>query len=207
VYLAPDGERVARTAPFDPAYALHVRGLRAHPEQRHFQRVEEVSELAPAGQLVVMERLQPPDEALATELCCRLGETRCLGRPPSDRELLGFADARQRSPELRGLFDLLRATAREGARTLAFWGGLDVRPGNVMQDERGLHKLIDPYFVAGRALIPAILSDVGRVARHYALAELRGFLEISVFEPEENDPGPVLRQLRERVSRLEACTR
>ena len=82
------------------------------------------------------------------------------------------------------------------------WGGLDVRPGNVMQDASGQLKLIDPYFVAGKDLIQALLTDAPAVVRGYSVAELQGFLEIAAFEDERDAPGPVLAQLRERVDSI-----
>ena len=76
-----------------------------------------------------------------------------------------------------------------------------------MQDASGQLKLIDPYFVAGGVkLIPAMLEDIDAVARHYSPAELRAFLEIAAFEDEQDAPGPVLVQLRERVASLGAHT-
>lgn len=204
VYASPDGQRVARVVPFDPAWALHLRVCLANPELSCLPRIHWHCALAPAGLLVVMERLVPADTARATGLCCQLGETKCLGREPSDAERLAFADARLRSPELRRAFALLRATAAEGARRLAFFGGLDLRPDNVLQDETGRLVLVDPYFVAGLRLIPALLQDVYAVARHYSARELRGFLEIAAFEDEQDAPGPVLQELRERVAGLEA---
>ena len=179
-----------------------MRTVLEHPEQPHFQRIDAVLELAPAGQLVAMEYLAPPDPQGAREICGRVGEARGLEPPATDDERLAFARDREASPALRGLFETLRATAREGARTLGCWGGLDVRPGNVLQDARGVHKLVDPYFVAGLKLIPAILEDAARVARWYSREALEGFLEIAVFEPEMDEPGEVLRQLRARVAEL-----
>ncbi len=204
VYLSPDGTQVARVVPFDPAYALHVETCLAHPDEDFFQRIDWRCDLAPAGQLVVMERLAPADEARAGDLCGALGETKWLDRAATDAELLAWADARQRDPALRRVFDLLRATAAEGARRLGWWGGLDVRPDNVLQRADGRLVLIDPYYVAGPRLIPAVLSDVAAVGRHYPSKQLRGLLEIAVFEDELDDPGPVLLQLRGQVDVLEA---
>jgi hypothetical protein len=194
-------------APFDPAYALHVRTCLAHPEVRAFQRIDWRCPLAPAGELVVMERLGPADPDRAREFCCILGETGCLDREPDDRARLAFAEARLGDPALRRLFELLRATAREGARRLGWFGGLDVRPSNLLADAAGRLVLIDPYFVAGPRLIPAILGDVEAVGRHYGSEELRGFLEIAAFEEERDAPGPVLAKLRERVAFLESRDR
>ena len=56
---------------------------------------------------------------------------------------------------------------------------------------------------AGQRLISAMLEDIDAVVRHYSVAELRGFLEISVFEGERDHPGPVLEQLRAKVDGLE----
>ena len=204
VYVSPDGNRVARTVPFDPAYALHVETCLAHPDVAFFQRIDWCCDLAPAGQLVVMERLAPADSARARALCGALGETKWLKRAPRDGERLAWADARLRDPALGRVFEILRAAARAGARRLGWWGGLDVRPANVLQDAGGRLVLIDPYFVAGPRLIPAILADVQAVGRHYSSRELRGFLEIAVFEDEADEPGEVLQQLRAQVAVLEA---
>ena len=66
VYASPDGQQVARVVAFDPAYALHVRTCLANPGVAHFQRIDWHRDLAPAGQVVVMERLQPAAEAPAS---------------------------------------------------------------------------------------------------------------------------------------------
>ena len=80
VYASPDGRQVARVVAFDPAYALHVRTCLANPGVAHFQRIDWHRDLAPAGQVVVMERLQPAAEAPASHLCCLLGATKHLER-------------------------------------------------------------------------------------------------------------------------------
>jgi hypothetical protein len=203
VYASPDGSQVARVVAFDPAYALHVRTCLENPDCRFFPRIDWHCALAPAGQIVLMERLDPPDDAEASRLCCLLGQIEHLEQPPGAEEVASWLVEREREPALMEIFDLLRATAALGEQTLGWFGGLDVRPGNVMQDETGQHKLIDPYFVAGPRLMPAILEDVEDVSRHYSREELRGFLEIAVFEDEQEDPGPVLQQLRECVARLD----
>ncbi len=202
VYASPDESQVARVAPFDPAYALHVRTCLAHPDVRFFQRIDWHCDLEPAGQIVVMERLEAPDEDRASRLCCLLGRIKHLEREPGREEVAAWKAERKRDPELVALFEVLSAAAAEGERTLGWFGGLDVRPGNLMQDRTGQQKLIDPYFVAGLKLIPAMLEDIEAVGKHYSQGELRGFLEIAEFEDEREDPGPVLQQLRERVESL-----
>ncbi len=206
VYASPDGTQVARVVPFDPAYALHVRTCLANPGVAHFQRIDWHCDLVPAGQIVVMERLRPADEAKASHLCCLLGCTKHLAREVQPQDIEAWEAERRADPQLHRLFDLLRVTAAEGERTLGWFGGLDVRPGNVMQDAAGQLKLMDPYFVAGPLLISAMLEDIDAVARHYSPAELRGFLEIAEFEDERDAPGPILVELREKVAALEART-
>ena len=205
VYVSPDGRLVARVVPFDPAFALHVRTCLAHPEIAYFQRIVWRSEIAPAGEIVVMPRLDPPDPAEASLLCCRLGRTKHLERAPDASEPARWESERLADPALATLHAILEATAAWGERHLGFFGGLDVRPENVMQDADGQLVLIDPYFVAGPRLIPAMLDDIHAVARHYSASQLQGFLEIAVFEDEQDEPGPVLVQLRERVARLRRC--
>lgn len=185
VYASPDGTLAARVCAFDPAYSLHVDACVAHPGEPHFQRILSRTTLAPAGEIVVMERLVPSDETRAQALCDLL-----LGDTPA---------------ELQPLREILERTAAEGERSLGWFGGLDVRPGNTMQDASGQLKLMDPYFVAGKNLVPAMLEDIEAVAAWYSKAQLSAFLEIAVFEEEQHDPGPVLVQLRERVASLEAA--
>jgi hypothetical protein len=182
VYASPDGRLAARVCAFDPAYSLHVRTCLAHPQEPHFPRIAWRSELAPAGEIVVMERHHPADADAAKRLCDRL-----RGQTP---------------PELRPLRELLERTAAEGERTLGCFGGLDVRPGNVMQDASGRLELIDHYIVAGKRLIQAMLEDAPAVAKRYTREQLAAFLEIAVFEEEEHAPGPILVELRQRVARL-----
>ena len=50
-----------------------------------------------------------------------------------------------------------------GAANIPFWGGLDIRPGNVMADASGQLKLIDPLFVGeARTILAADPMDIGR---------------------------------------------
>jgi len=204
VYVSPDGRQVARVVAFDPAYALHVRTCLAHPDIPHFPRIDWHCDLPPAGQLVVMERLQPADESAASHLCCLLGSTKHLGREIRVDEVEAWEAERRADLGLERLFDVLRAAAATGERSLGWFGGFDIRPENVMQDASGGLKLIDPYFVAGPKLIPAMLADIAAVARRYSRPQLEAFLEIAVFEDEQDAPGPVLVQLREKVARLES---
>jgi hypothetical protein len=203
VHVSPDGSRVARVAPFDPAHALHVDTCLAHPEVAWFQRIDWRAPLAPAGEIVVMERLEPAEREAASRLCCQLGRTNHLGREPSPGELATWQAEREADPGLQRLHGILAETAASGARRLGWWGGLDVRPGNVMQDASGQLKLLDSCFVAGRELIAALLRDAEAVARCYSTAELRGFLEIAAFDDEREQPGTTLLELRARVEMLE----
>jgi hypothetical protein len=183
VHGSPDGEQVARVCAFDPAYRLHVEACLAHPDETHFQRIDAFAELAPVGDLVVMERLFPADEARAQTLC--------------------DAIERETSPELRPLMEILTETAARGARTLGWFGGLDVRPGNTMQDATGQLKLIDPYFVAGPKLLAAMKEDIEAVAKHYTRTQLSALLEIAAFEVNEY-PDAGADDLRAVVAGLEA---
>lgn len=207
VYASPEGDLVARVVPFDPAYALHVRTCLAHPQVGYFPRVVWHRDVGPAGQIVVMPRLEPADPDAASFLCCRLGRTKHLEREVTPAEIARWEAERRADPALAALHAVLEAAARQGERHIGFFGGLDVRPGNVMQDARGRLLLVDAYFVAGKRLIPAMLDDIEAVARHYSATELEGFLEIAAFEDEQDEPGPVLVQLRERVTRLAAHER
>lgn len=186
-YASPDGQTVARVTPWDLAYRLHAETCLVRPNG-YLQRIDRMDPLKDNGHVVFMERLWPADEARAAAFCVAIG----LGNQS------GYVD--EAPPEAVAVFDgdedlaALRqivSQARDvGAASLPFWGGLDIRPGNVMADAAGGLKLIDPLFVAGKEIVAAILAgERDRLAR-IPPGSLAAFLTIPVF----TDGAPGLRQ-------------
>jgi hypothetical protein len=165
---------VARVSPWDAAYRLHAELCRRSPGP-FFQRVDAILPLGPLGHVVVMERLFPAPEDRAAALCVAIG----FGNDVDWRAPDGLAaDA---DPALEPVRAHLRALAEAGA-VLPFWGGFDLRPGNVMMDAAGQLKLIDPVFVAGRKIVAAIEARDRDALARLPPGALAAFLTIPVFE-------------------------
>jgi hypothetical protein len=147
--------------PWDAAYLLHAELCRSAPN-RYLQRVDAILPLGALGHVVVMERLYLPPEDAAARLCAAIGLRGDTGWKPPDGLDLGGLSA---DPHIVALRSRLSAAADQGAATLPFWGGYDIRPGNVMADAAGALKLVDPFFVAGPKIVAAIVAR-DRAALH-----------------------------------------
>jgi hypothetical protein len=188
VYRSPDGSRAARLCPYDPAHRLHLRYCQRYAGNPYLPRLLELSELDHGGYLVVLPWLEPSDETAAHELAARLGHSagarKHLG---ADRaralELEGEADL-----ELREIRAVVRRLVEDGARELPFFGGVDLRPANILRTASGQLQLVDPIFVAGREIIAALQRDPASVAQRIAPASLRAWLEIACFDAADADP-------------------
>ena len=78
-------------------------------------------------------------------------------------------------------------------RTLALWGGSDVAPKNVLADAHGQLKIVDLFFVSGRAIVSALTERHSDALQGYGRRELLAFLQIPVFADE---------QVREALGRI-----
>ena len=119
----------------------------------YLPRIDAIRPVGALGRLVLMERLHPAPEPDAAALCAALMTAGDSGwRAPDGVDIAALAT----DPDVMALRRHVLALNEEGARTLPFWGGLDVRPGNVMADASGRLRLVDPVFVAGQKIIAAI---------------------------------------------------
>lgn len=180
VLAAPAGDVVARITPWDAAYRMHAENClaRAHP---HLPRLDEIVPLAGDGYAVFMERLWPCEVARAESICAALGFPRDTDKAETAPDPIEVA-ALAAEPEivaLRGILSELFARAA----ALPFFGGSDIRPGNLMCDRAGVIKIIDPIFVAGRNIVAAVEAGDGEALRKVSLANLEAFLTIPVFKP------------------------
>jgi hypothetical protein len=175
----PSGAWAARVTPFDPACEMYARACLDGPINRWLPRVARMLPLARDGYIVVMERLQPADEAQASAFCVALGIANDSGwTPPSDAPLADFL-----GPDLDALRSRVRALLDDGARRYRLWGGSDIRPGNIMVDPEGSLKLIDPIFIRGRAVVEAIEGGRRDHLADFSRPQLEDFLTIPVFPP------------------------
>ena len=184
VLAAPDGARVARITPWDAAYKLHAENCIAHAGHPHLPRIDEIAPLAGDGYAVFMERLQPVEIGPAETFCAALGFPRDTDKAqttPDPAEVATLA-ASSHIKSLRALLDGLFARAA----ALPFFGGSDIRPGNLMRDAAGTIKVIDPIFVAGPKILAAIEAGDAAALRAIALANLRAFLTIPAFSRSPN---------------------
>ena len=177
--VSPDGQSVARVTPWDRAYRLHAEMCQAH-SNRYLQRVDRIDDLRDGGHVVFMERLWPASEVLAAAFCKAIGLGNQSGWAvaATDQAVAAY-DGDQ---ELAALRRIVAAARDEGAESLPFWGGLDIRPGNVMADAAGQLKLIDPLFVAGKSIIEAILAGQRERLAAIPRGSLAAFLTIPAFD-------------------------
>lgn len=184
VLASPDRARVARITPWDAAYKLHAENCIAHAGHPHLPRVDEIAPLAGEGYTVFMERLLPVEIGPAEAFCAALGFPRDTDKAqttpdPADVAALAAAPG---VASLRALLDALFARAA----SLPFFGGSDIRPGNLMCDEAGTIKVIDPIFVAGPQILAAIEAGDAAALRTISRANLEAFLTIPAFARSPN---------------------
>jgi hypothetical protein len=177
VLLSPGGTQVARVSPWDAAYRLHAELCRRRPI-RHVQRIDALLPLGRLGHVILMERLWPAPEEDAAGFCAALDVAGDSGWRAPD----GAAGRLHAGLEIARLRDHLRSLGEAGAQ-LPFWGGFDVRPGNVMQDEEAVLKLVDPAFVSGPKIIAAIEQRDREALLQLPEGALAAFFQIPPFQP------------------------
>lgn len=165
--------------PFDPAYRMHAEACLTGAANRWLPRIDAVLPLRRDGYVTVMERLGPAPEAQAEGFCAALGIPNDSGYEAPELDVTAMRADR----ELIALRERLLALLGEGRRRYRFWGGSDIRPGNVMADAEGWLKLVDPVFVSGPTLVKAIASGDRRVLCDFTYAQLHDFLTIPAFKP------------------------
>jgi hypothetical protein len=183
VLVSPDGDRAARVSPWDDAYRLHAELCR-RTQNPYLQRVDAILPLGPLGHVVLMERLWPAAESGAAAFCAALavpGDSDWSPPPGVDTSAYAGDEA------LHALRRELTTMAAVGAASLPFWGGFDVRPGNVMADSGGGLKLIDPVFVSGPKIIAALTAGDRAVLARLPTGAVAAFLTIPVFQDGAND--------------------
>ena len=208
VFGSSDEAVVARVTPWDPAYRLHVDVCIQHSSHRHLPRIDDIAPLRGDGYVVFMERLNACDESQARAFCAALNIANDSGydnpaiskatqpsRPALESQATPSNLLRTiAQTELDSLRLILNELLAEGARTLPFWGGSDIRPGNLMCDATGQIKVIDPIFVRGLAIVDAIKRGDSGQLRCVSLSNLEAFLTIPVFLP-----GAEIDALRQRL--------
>jgi len=188
VYRSPDGARAARLCAYDPAYRLHLRHCQRHAGNPYLPSVLELRDFEGGGHLTVLPWLQASDQTAAYELGARLGFA------ANARAHFGAARAQalelegQGDPALREIRAILGQMIADGERELPFFGGVDLRPANILCTPQGQLQLIDTIFVAGREIIAALHRDPAAVARRIAPVHLRAWLQIACFEAAGADP-------------------
>jgi hypothetical protein len=177
VFADPSGTRVARVAPWDPAYevfielCLELRGNRYVPEV--FEKVH----LAYGGHLTVIGRLEKASTDEARKVMAALQRREEVA---GDSDLLALALEAQRVDE--------RTRA-----TIPFWRGIDDNPHNVMQDASGQLTAIDLFYISGFDLRSAICEDATAMVNEFGAHELWNFSE-SPFHLREPEKRAALRQ-------------
>jgi hypothetical protein len=186
VLASPAGDQAARISPWDGAYQLHAERC-IGARNPYLPRIDAIAPVGALGRLVLMERLHPAPEPEAAALCAALVTAGDSGwRAPDGVDVAALAA----DPDVAALRNHILALNEEGARTLPFWGGLDVRPGNVMADASGQLKLVDPVFIAGPKIIAAIEAHDRPALARLPPGALAAFFTIPPFA----DGGGALRE-------------
>ena len=196
VFASPDEAVVARVTPWDPAYRLHAKACLRNTGHPHLPRISAIVPILGDGYVVFIERLNACDETRAAAFCAELNianesgydikpPARPAARPPSPGLNSQITPSTSSLQNQHAAIDSLRLILTDlrakGARTLPFWGGSDVRRGNLMCDATGQIKVIDPIFVRGLAIVDAIQRGDGEQLRRISLKNLEAFLTIPVF--------------------------
>lgn len=145
VWRSPDGTRVARVSPFEPAYGVFVRLCREFEGHPLLPRIDFDAPLAGGGRVTVMEFLLPVEPEEAEKV-----RERWRGAAPDDP----ITDLRREAERLDA----------EAAEVIPFWGGLDDNPGNVMKNAAGELKLVDLFYADGLEIFRLMLEDPAKIA-------------------------------------------
>lgn len=177
VLASPDGGTAARITPFDPAYRMFAEDCRSGAANRYLPAIHRIAPLSHDGYVVLMERLRPADPGDVAAFLAALGIVSDSGPPPpADKVFAPDAEFEALRARVHRLLD-------EGARRFRLWGGCDLNPKNVMRDERGGLKLLDPIFIRGKAIVEAIAEGRREALGDFTRAQLEDFLRIPVFAP------------------------
>jgi hypothetical protein len=178
VLASADESQAARLSPWGDAYLLHARRCEA-VQISFLPRVDAILPLGALGHVIVMERLLPAPESRAAAFCSALAVASDSGwQAPAGCDTSEFDG----DSEIAILRDHLLRLAEEGEATLPFWGGLDVRPDNVMADARGRLKLVDPVFVSGPKIIAALEARDQKALAQLPAGAIAAFFSIPAFE-------------------------
>ena len=71
-----------------------------------------------------------------------------------------------------------------------FWGGADLKPGNVLQTTNGQLRITDPVFIRGLDIFEAISVGRGDRLVGFSSADIQDFLRIPAFPPGPETEGP-----------------
>jgi hypothetical protein len=193
VLASPEGNLVARVTPFDPAFRLFADASLRGPSNPYLVRVDELLPLRRRGYVVVMERLHPADEDRALRLAAALtvdpegASSSSAGADPDLAADPDVIDLRRRIGEL----------VAEGKRHFSLWGGVDIRPEDILQTADGQLRITDPVFIRGLDIFEAVRDGRADRLSDFSRADLQDFLSIPVFTP-----GPETEALRQKVDAL-----
>lgn len=167
-WRSPDGSRVARVCPFEPAYGVFTALCRTLPEHPLLPRIDRDEPLLGGGRLTIMEFLVPCDEAEQAALLQRWDTA-----APDDP----ITEVRRHAEEL----------SAQAASSSPFWGGIDRNPGNVMRRPGGGPVLVDLFYVHGERLYTALLEQPRRVGEAFSQNERRYLAEIGAVMRESSE--------------------
>jgi len=154
---SPDGSAVARISPFDPTGPYTAELYRCAAATRQVPEVFSHRRLIGGGDLLVMERLMPAEEADA---------------------VVFLAAIETGAPEVSALAECVRSIHSRAVEELPWCGPLDENPANVMRGGDGRLVLTDPYYADGPSLYATAGSDPDAVVARIPEEQRRFMTEI-----------------------------
>lgn len=127
------------------------------------------------GYVVFMERLWPVQKEKALELCAALSVVSESVR----RDALSSVA----TDDFEAVRGRLRKLHSEGSRRYKLWGEPDLKPDNVMRTIGGQLKILDPFYVSGKAIIEALRDGRRDLLSDFTQDQLEDFMTIPGFKP------------------------
>ncbi|MFC4336975.1 hypothetical protein [Salininema proteolyticum] len=160
VWRSPEGLRAARVSPCEPAYGVFTDLCRALPGNELLPVIDVDVALDGGGRFTAMEFMRPVEAGAAADLKERW-ERAADGDPVS---------------EVRRAAERLNA---EAERSIPYWGGLDLNPGNIMADAAGEPRFVDLFFADGERIFQALMAGPEELEKRIPWGERRYLTEIA----------------------------
>jgi hypothetical protein len=179
VLADPSDAWAARITPFDPGYRMFAEACLDGPANPWLPDMWRVIPLVRDGYVVLMERLWPAEEGVASAFCAALGIPNDTGYEAPVAGPAVIAD----EPEIQALRSRIQVLLAEGRRRHPLWAVCDIREGNIMANRAGRLKLVDPMGIAGWKIVETVRAGRAERLADFSRRQLEDFLTIPYFGP------------------------